>query len=130
MYKQAFVAPRKGQPGYNESRINFNLGELLPALGQIAGTFSTAYKNKTGKNNMFTRVGDMLGTAGNAAYTIQHPVTVAGSRIGSAVGRAVNNNSPYSGIIGGIIGGLPGLFGQMYKQTQDYKNNPYNYIMY
>lgn len=128
MYKQAFVAPRPGQPGYQ--KFDWGFDKLLPALGMTIGGVSDAYKYKTGKNNILTRVGDTLGTAGKAAYTIQNPITTAGMYAGGAVGRAVGGNNPYSGMIGSMIGALPGLFGDIYKQTQDYKNNPYNYIMY
>lgn len=127
MYKQAFVAPRKGQPGYAESHINFNLGELLPGLGTALGALGTAYGNKTG-NKFLSGAGKLLNTAGRTAYTMQHPVTSIGANIGSAIGRSTGN--PYGGIIGGIAGALPGLFGQAWQGIQDYRNNPYNYIMY
>lgn len=131
MYKRAFVAPRPGQPGYEEPpQFKFDFGELLPALGTIAGTFSNSYKNKTGKSNVFTHIGDALGAAGNVARTLKNPSTSIGEHIGSSIGRAVGGNSPYSSILGGFIGTLPGLFGQIYKHTQDYAKNPYNHIMY
>ena len=120
MYKQAFVAPRPGQPGYQ--KFDWGLDKLLPALGMTLGGISDAYKHKTGKNSVLTRAGDVLGAAGKAAYTIQNPITTAGMYAGDAVGRAVGGNNPYGSIIGSILGGLPGVIQEGYNTWKKNKN--------